>query len=246
MKLKLTIAYDGTAYQGWQSQRSGRGVQDQLHAALAGLFPDKPELTGSSRTDAGVHALGLIAHFETSGLRMPLRHLSLALNAVLPGDIRVTAAARAAAAFHARFDAKGKEYHYRIWNHPAMNPLLRTQAWHVPRPLDLTAMKAAAALFTGRHDFRAFTAKRPGILGDSVRTLTRCEVRRRGPEIIVVLEAPGFLYKMCRGITGTLVQIGEGRYALEAVTEMLASRDRRIAGVNAPAHGLVLQKVFYR
>ncbi|WP_035608813.1 tRNA pseudouridine(38-40) synthase TruA [Haloferula sp. BvORR071] len=246
MKLKLTIAYDGTAYQGWQSQRSGRGVQDQLHTALAALFPEAPELTGSSRTDAGVHALGMVAHFETAELRMPLRHLPLALNALLPVDIRVLGAAKATEAFHARFGAKGKEYRYRIWNHAAMNPLLRTQAWHVPRALDLAAMQVAAALFVGQHDFRAFTAKRPGILGDSVRTLTRCEVRKRGPEITVVLAGPGFLYKMCRGIVGTLVQIGEGRYPAEAVREMLASRDRRISGVNAPAHGLVLQKVFYR
>lgn len=248
MKLKLTLAYDGTAYQGWQSQKSGHGVQDQLHGVLARLFPGSaPQLTGSSRTDAGVHALGMVAHFEIpqEEFSMPLRHLPLAINALLPDDIRVLGAAQAAASFHARFDAKAKEYRYRIWNHPAMNPLLRTQAWHVPRPLDIGAMRTAAGLFAGRHDFRAFTAKRPGVLGDSVRTLERCEVKGRGPEITIILQASGFLYKMCRGIAGTLVQIGEGRFPPETVAEMLASRDRRAAGVNAPAHGLVLWKVRY-
>ncbi len=247
MKFKLTLAFDGTAYQGWQSQRSGLGVQDQVHAALAQLFPAAPQVIGSSRTDAGVHALGMVAHLEMEAeeLRMPPRQLPLALNALLPPDIRVLAVLRAKADFHARFDATGKQYRYRIWNHAAMNPLLRTQAWHVPRPLDLTAMSKAAELLTGRHDFRAFTAKRPGVLGDSVRTLTRCEVKRRGAEITVILEAPGFLYKMCRGIVGTLVQAGEGRFPAEAVQEMLESRDRRVAGMNAPAHGLVLWKVFF-
>ena len=246
MKLKLTLAYDGTAYRGWQSQRSGLGVQDRLQAALAGLFPEGPQVTASSRTDAGVHALGLVVHFEVNDLRMPVGQLALAINALLPDDIRVLKAVRAAEAFHARFDAKAKEYRYQIWNHAAMNPLLRTQAWHVPRGLDLAAMREAAAIFTGKHDFRAFTAKRPGVLGDPVRTLDKCEMRRRGAEITLIFQGSGFLYKMCRGIAGTLVQVGEGRYPPTAVREMLESRDRRKAGVNAPAHGLVLWRVFYR
>lgn len=203
-KLKLTLAYDGTAYHGWQSQRSGRGVQDQLHAALARLFPSAPLVIGSSRTDAGVHALGLIVHFEIprEELRMPLRHLALAINACLPDDIRVLKAARASVDFHARFGAKGKQYRYHLWNHPAMNPLLRTQAWHVPRPLDLAAMCEAAPHFVGRHDFRAFTANRGGELLDAVRTLARCDIQRRGPAITFIIEGEGFLYKMCRGIAG--------------------------------------------
>jgi tRNA pseudouridine38-40 synthase len=245
MKFKLTLAYDGSAYQGWQSQKSGRGVQDQVEHALSRLFPGQPKLTGSSRTDAGVHALGLVAHFEADELRIPLRQLPLAINALLPEDIRVMRASRTAADFHARFGALSKEYRYRIWNHPAMNPLLRTQAWHVPRALDLEAMRRAAAIFQGMHDFSAFTANRPGELGDPVRTLDRCEVRKRGHEITCLFAASGFLYKMCRGIAGTLVQVGEGRYPPEAVSAMLASRDRRRAGMNAPAHGLTLWKVKY-
>ena len=247
LKFKLTLAYDGTAYHGWQSQKSGRGVADRVEAALARLFASGPKLVSSSRTDTGVHAMGLVAHFEVprEEARMPARQLALAINAGLPEDIRVVAAARATARFNARFDAIAKQYRYTVWNHPALNPLLRNRAWHVPQPLDLPAMKAAAALFVGRHDFRSFTAKRPGVLGDSTRTLTRCEVTRRGAEITVLLEGEGFLYKMCRAIAGTLVQVGQGKFPPSEVAEMLRHRDRRAAGVNAPAHGLVLWKVTY-
>lgn len=247
LKFKLTLTYDGTAYHGWQSQRSGRGVADQVEASLARLFPSAPRLTSSSRTDTGVHARGLVAHFEVprDELRMPARQLALAINSGLPDDVRVLAAVRAPAAFHARFDATSKQYRYHLWNHPAMDPLARHRAWHVPRPLDLAAMKSAAALFVGRHDFRSFTSKRAGVLGDATRTLTRCEVTRRGTELTILIEGGGFLYKMCRGIVGTLVEIGEGRYPAERVGEMLACQDRSAAGSNAPAHGLVLWRVSY-
>ena len=247
LKFKLTLAFDGTAYQGWQSQKSGRGVQDQLEAALARLFLSAPKVQGSSRTDAGVHALGMVAHFEIprAEFKMPVRHLALAINACLPADIRVLKAVRAPVDFNARFHATGKQYRYHIWNHIAMNPLLRTQAWHVSRSLDLTAMRSAAPLFVGRHDFRSFTANRGGELLDPVRTLTRCDILRRGAALTLIIEGEGFLYKMCRGIAGTLVQIGEGRFPPQEVATMLARQDRRVAGMNAPAHGLVLQKVFY-
>lgn len=247
-KFKLTLAYDGTAYHGWQSQKSGRGVADQIENALARLFPSAPRLTSSSRTDTGVHARGLVAHFEVpcTESRIPARQLALAINASLPDDVRVIAATRAPASFHARFDATAKEYRYSIWNHPAMDPLARHRAWHVPRLLDLAAMRSAAAHFVGTHDFRAFTTKRDGRLGDPLRTVNRCEIVRRGAEITFRIEASGFLYKMCRGIVGTLVQVGEGRCPAGQVLEMLASHDRRTTGSNAPAHGLVLWQVFYR
>lgn len=247
LKFKLTLAYDGTAYHGWQAQRSGRGVENQVEAALAKLFASAPALESSSRTDTGVHAMGMAVHFEVPEpeFKMPPGHLALALNALLPEDIRVMAATRVPAGFHARFDATGKQYRYLVWNHPAMNPLLRTRAWHVPRPLDLSAMREAAVLFVGRHDFRSFTAKRAGVLGDAVRTVTRCEVRRSGSQVTFVIEGEGFLYKMCRGMAGTLVQIGQGKFPPQEITAMLARQDRRVAGMNAPAHGLVLWKVSY-
>jgi tRNA pseudouridine38-40 synthase len=247
MKWKLTLAFDGTDYHGWQAQRSGLGVQDRVEAALARLFPSTPAVVSSSRTDAGVHAWGMVVHFEIPAeeFRMEPRHLPLAVNALLPESIRVRSAQRVAEDFHARFDAVAKEYRYRIWNHPAMHPLLRQQAWHVPRTLDLAAMRQAARLLTGRHDFRAFTSNRGGTLNDSHRTLHRCVVKRGGSELTVLLDGPGFLYKMCRGIVGTLVQVGEGRFPPEAVADMLASGDRRHSGMNAPAHGLVLWRVRY-
>lgn len=246
-KFRLTLAYDGSAYHGWQAQRSGRGVANQVEAALARLFPGAPRLESSSRTDTGVHARGLVAHFELSAdhASMPPRQLPLALNALLPDDIRVLAASRAPAGFHARFDAISKEYRYQVWNHPAMDPLRRHHAWHVPRALDPAAMRAAAGWLVGSHDFTAFTSRRAGELGDPVRTLSRCDVTVRGPELVFRLEGSGFLYKMCRGIVGTLVQVGEGRLAPEAVKAMLDGRDRRAAGMNAPAHGLVLWRVRY-
>jgi len=246
-KFKLILSYDGTAYHGWQSQQSGMGVQDAVEKALAGLFPSAPKLQSSSRTDAGVHAYGMVAHFQIpcAELKMPDRHLLLAINAGLPDDIRVRKAIAAKESFHARFDATGKQYRYVVWNHAAMNPLLRTQAWHVPQTLNLEAMKEAAEYFTGRKDFRAFTAKRDGILGDSVRTLTRCEIKKSGSKLTFIIEGEGFLYKMCRGIVGTLIQIGYGKYPPDEVLRMFSGKDRGMAGMNAPAHGLVLWKVFY-
>jgi tRNA pseudouridine38-40 synthase len=246
-KFKLTIAYDGTAYEGWQVQKIGTGVQEKIEAALAKLFPSHPRLHSSSRTDAGVHALGMAAHFEvpSAECRMTPRKLGLAINAWLPEDVRVLSAARARPDFHARFNAKGKQYRYFVWNHPALNPLIRHTAWHVPRPLDLAAMRAAARLCLGTHDFQSFAAN-PGYAREStVRTLSRCDVRRSGRLLTVVIEGDGFLYKMCRGIVGTLVQVGLGRFPAAEVKQMLALKDRRVAGMTAPAHGLVLWKVFY-
>ena len=257
LKFKLTIAYDGTDYAGWQVQKIGTGVQEKVEAALAKLFPSHPRLHSSSRTDTGVHALGMVAHFEvpraefrklTLGRVFPrasTRKLSLALNAWLPEDIRVLAAQRAAKDFHARFDATGKQYRYFVWNHPAMNPLIRRTAWHVPRLLDLRAMRAAAPFFVGRHDFRSFTSN-PGYAREStIRTLSRCELKKSGRLLTFIIEGDGFLYRMCRGIVGTVVQTGLGKFPANQIKRMLATRDRRGAGMTAPAHGLVLWKVFY-
>ncbi len=246
-KFKLVIAYDGTAYAGWQVQKIGTGVQEKIETALAKLFPSRPRLHSSSRTDTGVHALGLVAHLEVppAEATLPPRKLVLALNAWLPEDIRVLEARRARPDFHARFNATGKEYRYFVWNHPAMNPLLRQTAWHVPRRLDLAAMREAARRLQGRHDFRAFTANPGYPRASTVRTLRRCDLRRRGPLLTFVLEGDGFLYKMCRGLVGTLVQVGLGKFTPAAVSALLAGRDRAQAGMTAPAHGLVLWKVRY-
>jgi tRNA pseudouridine38-40 synthase len=248
LKFKLVIAYDGTAYDGWQLQKTGTGVQEKVEAALARLFPSKPRIHSSSRTDTGVHALGMVAHFEAPRpeCKMDARKLALALNAWLPPDIRIFSATRVAPAFHARFDATKKQYRYYAWNHSAMNPLLRTTAWHVPRPLDLAAMRQAAPLFLGRHDFQSFAASTGYDRTTTVRRLTRCDLRRKGALLTFIIEGDGFLYRMCRGIVGTLVQVGEGKFRAEEIKRMLDQKDRRAAGMSAPAHGLVLWRVYYR
>jgi tRNA pseudouridine38-40 synthase len=248
MKFKLTIAYDGTGYEGWQIQKTGTGVQEKVEEALAKLFPCRPRLHSSSRTDTGVHALGMVAHFEApnSECRMDSRKLALALNAWLPEDIRIVSAARALAAFHARFDAAGKQYRYAVWNYHAMNPLLRRTAWHVPRALDLSEMRRAAKYFVGKHDFQSFTANARYDKGSTIRNLTRCDIKGQGTLLTFIIEGDGFLYKMCRGIVGTLVQVGQGKFAPDEIKSMLAKKDRRLGGMTAPAHGLVLWKVFYQ
>jgi len=247
VKLKLTIAYDGTAYAGWQVQKTGVGVQQRVEEAIAKIFPGASRLHSSSRTDAGVHALGMVAQVEIPDdqIKMPAAKMAVAINAHLPHDIRVMSVARCRPHFDARFDAKGKQYRYLLWNGPAMNPLLRQQAWHVAKPLNLNAMRAAAKLFVGRHDFKSLAATRNYEMKSTVRTLRRCDIRRNGPLLTFVIEGDGFLYKMCRGIVGTLAQAGQGKIAPEEIKNILGRKDRRAAGMTAPAHGLVLWKVYY-
>ncbi|MDB6065902.1 MAG: tRNA pseudouridine synthase [Pedosphaera sp.] len=248
LKFKLTIAYDGTNYAGWQVQKTGIGVQQRVEEALAKLFPSVGRIHSSSRTDTGVHALGMVAHVEIprAEFKMSPAKLALAINAHLPEDIRVVSARRCSKGFHARFDAAGKQYRYFVWNHPAMNPLLRRQAWQVPRKLDLAAMRSAARLFLGRHDFKSLAASRNYEMESTVRTLSRCDIKRSGSLLTFIIEGDGFLYKMCRGIAGTLVQVGEGKFAAEGIKQILESKDRRVAGMTAPACGLVLWRVYYK
>lgn len=249
VKFKLVIAYDGTNYSGWQVQKTGVGVQQKVEESLAKIFPTSKRLHSSSRTDTGVHAIGMVAHVEIpkAELRtMDARKLLLALNANLPADVKVMSAKKVPADFHARFNACGKQYRYFIWNHSASNPLLRTQAWHVPKDLDLAAMREAAKLFVGKHDFKSFAANRDYEMESTVRTMHRCEIQKKGPLLTVIIEGDGFLYKMCRGIAGTLVQLGQGKIAVADIKHILAAKDRRVADMTAPAHGLVLWKVFYK
>ena len=246
-KLKLTIAYDGTGYEGWQVQKTGRGVQQVVEEAIQEIFQAHYRVHGSSRTDTGVHARGMIAHVEipSGKLRMPMEKIPLALNAKLPPDVRIMDVRIARANFHARFDAKGKQYRYLVFNHHAHDPLLRMQAWHVPKDLDIGAMRRAAQSILGKRDFAAFANNRNYEMESTVRTLTRCEVRKRGPLLTFIIEGDGFLYKMCRGIVGTLIQVGQGKINAEDVPGILETRNRSMAGMTAPAHGLVLWKVYY-
>lgn len=248
VRLRLTVAYDGANYAGWQVQKSGTGVQEVVEGALKKVFGLEMRVHGSSRTDAGVHARGLVAHVDVPRARfvMTPRKAILAINAHLPEDIRIMAAARAREEFHARFSAKGKEYRYFVYNHSAVEPLLRHQAWHVPRALGLSRMRVAAKAFVGKHDFEAFAANRGYKMESTVRTVTRCDVQKRGPLFTFIIEGDGFLYKMCRGIVGTLVQVGLGKFDPNEVPKMIETKDRRAAGMSAPAHGLVLWRVKYK
>lgn len=247
-RLKLTIAYDGTNYAGWQLQKTGVAVQELVEKALKNIFGLDLRIHGSSRTDAGVHARAMIAHVDIprAKFKMTAQKLSIALNANLPADIRVRDAKKVRGDFHARFDASGKEYRYFIFNDPTMDPLLRWTAWHVPQKLDLAKMREAARALVGKHDFEAFAANRGYKMESTVRTVTRCDVKKCGALITVIIEGDGFLYKMCRGITGTLVQVGQGKFGPGEIAKMIATKDRRAAGMSAPAQGLVLWKVFYK
>jgi tRNA pseudouridine38-40 synthase len=247
-RLRLIVAYDGTAFFGWQSQAGeGPTVQQTLEQAFGALFQPTPVVYSSSRTDTGVHAMGMAVHVDIPKNlpRFQPRKLVLALNAHLPPQVRVLQAQTVAPTFHARFHASGKQYRYFIWNHPSQNPLQTHYNWHVPRTLHVQPMRLAASTLLGTHDFRAFSST-PGYPRlHTVRTLTRCDVRVAGPQVRVILEGDGFLYKMCRGIVGTLVQVGLGRFEPDSLVAMLKSEDRRLAGMTAPAQGLVLWKVFY-
>ena len=247
IRFKLTIAYDGTGYAGWQLQKNAVAVQQRVEEALQKLFPGVTRVHSSSRTDTGVHAMGMAAHVDIpqAELKMDERQLLLAANSFLPEDIRVNEVKRVKPDFHARFDAKKKQYRYVVWNHPAMNPLLRNRAWQVAVPLDYRRMQRAAKLFVGKKDFKSFASAHEYEMESTVRRVTGCGVYRRGSELSVVIEGEGFLYKMCRGIVGTLVQLGEGKLTQKDIRQIFRKRDRSVAGMNAPACGLTLWRVYY-
>lgn len=245
MHLVLTLAYDGTGYCGFQRQRPGPrpAVQEVLERALGRALGVGVAVTAAGRTDAGVHAEAQVVAFraETS---IPVARLPYAVNRLLPPDVVVTGAWEAPAGFHPRFSAVGKVYRYALWRAPFPSPFWRRYAWHRPQPLDVPAMRQAAALLEGRRDFAAMMAAgRP--VRDTVRTVVRCEVEDRFPLLLVRVEADGFLYKMVRTMVGTLVEVGRGRMAPAEVAAILASRDRRRAGPTAPPHGLCLEAVRY-
>jgi tRNA pseudouridine38-40 synthase len=200
-------------------------------------------MTAASRTDAGVHAVGQVVNFS-SETTIPIERLCDAANSVLPDDIVVWEAAEAPAEFHARFWARGKRYRYAIWNAPTCPPGLRRYVWHLARPLDVEAMRSAAACLVGRHDYASF-ALSGSETGSTVRQLWRLVCFPRGRLVLVTLEGNGFLRGMCRGIVGTLVEIGRGKECPEFARRALQARDRSAAGPTAPAAGLCLMQVKY-
>ena len=240
---KITLAYDGTNYVGWQRQAAGTSVQGVIEDALRELDGREVVLHGAGRTDAGVHGLGQAASCALDRAIRP-DVLMRALNARLPADVRVVSAETVAPDFHARFGARAKTYRYRIYNADVMSPFERQYAWHVFGLLDVEMMDAAARSLEGRHDFAAFqTASRTAQATE--RTIRSSKVRRDSPFVIYEITGDGFLRHMIRAIVGTLVDIGRGRRPSEEMRNVLASCDRRRAGPTAPAWGLLLVGVEY-
>ena len=241
---RFTIAYDGTAYAGWQRQPNGISVQQLLEESLAKIVGAPVRVYGSGRTDAGVHARAQVAH-ATFITRHPLATLLRALNATLPHDISVTGVRCVSAKFHARFSAKGKEYRYQIDTGAVPDIFLRRYAWQHPRPLDVPAMRRAAKLILGRHDFTALSANPMREIDSAVRTITKLTITQRGQLVTIAVAANGFLYKMVRSIAGALVKAGEGKLTVAQLRELLAGKRRTALVETAPARGLFLWRVRY-
>jgi tRNA pseudouridine38-40 synthase len=241
---KLTVAYDGTAFVGWQRQASGTSIQELLENGCALLDGRPVAVTGAGRTDAGVHAFAQVAHVSLER-DIDAATVVRALNNHLPPAVRVLDAAEVSATFHARFNATAKRYRYRIWNQPVLSPFEREYTWHIPGPiLDVEAMAAAAARLEGRHDFAAFqTAGAETHTTERVVFSSRITTER--PLILYDVRGDGFLRHMVRSIVGTLVEVGRGRYPAEWITEVLESTDRARGGRTAPAAGLFLMSVEY-
>jgi tRNA pseudouridine38-40 synthase len=243
-RYKLTVEYDGAGFVGWQRQDNGPSVQGALEEALARLCGHRVTVTGAGRTDAGVHALGQVAHVDLQREWPPSTIRAAANFHLKPAAVAVLAAEPVAADFHARFSATTRRYRYRICNRPAPPVLDRGRAWWVPLPLDAVAMAGAARLLTGRHDFSAFRSSLCQALSP-VRTLDVLDVGRIGDEVVIEASARSFLHNQVRIITGCLVEVGKGRWTAEAVLAVLASKDRARAGPTAPARGLCLVAVGY-
>ena len=242
-RFKLIVEYDGTAYCGWQRQQNGPSVQQVLEEALSRLTQESVSLVGSSRTDAGVHARGLCAHFD-SATRIPAEKLAFALNTMLPVDVRIRESSLAPEGFHARFSACGKVYRYAFCNARHDRAIGRQYAAHIPLPLDAAAMQREADCLLGTHDFAAFAAS-GSVARSTVRTIYRAQVTRRGDEVTLLVLGDGFLYNMVRIIAGTLAEVGTGKRPEGAITRAIATGDRLALGQTAPARGLTLEAVLY-
>jgi len=241
--LKLTLAYDGTRFVGWQRQAAGESIQGLLESAMARLEGRSVTVHGAGRTDAGVHARGQVASAEVTFDHDPAT-VARALNSQLPEDVRVLEVVEAAEGFHARFSARSKTYAYRIRISEVADPFDRAYAWHVRSPLDLEAMRRAAALLIGTHDFAAFQSAGTEVR-TTVRTIHRSEVGHEPGLITYEIAGDGFLRHMVRAIVGTLVEIGRGRWPSQTMADVLASGARTGAGPTAPACGLFLVRVDY-
>ena len=252
MKYLLHISYDGSGYVGYQTQKNGRSVQEELTRAACDLFGVRCDVTGCSRTDSGVHANMFCATVEPHGggdfdTSITPEKIPFAMNTRLPDSISVRSARVVDEDFHARYSVKSKEYIYRIYNSPTRNPFEVKRSWHIPKPIDaegLSAMSEALGSFVGRRDFASCMAAGSKIK-DSVRHVTQADVSLDGDIITVRIRADGFLYNMVRIIVGTLVDVAYGKIPADSIVERLDSLERKQMGRTAPPDGLYLNRVFY-
>ncbi len=243
-RYRINVAYDGTAYAGWQIQPNGLTVQEVLERVLGQITSQTVKIHGSGRTDQGVHARKQVAHFDLETARPP-RTLRKAVNALLPDDIRAGAFARVPPDFHARRCVREKEYRYFVCNADVVPPFVRLYRAHVRQPLDLDAMRRSAELLTGRHDFAAFSANPNRFVESTVRLVASLRVTKRGSEVVIAARGEGFLYKMVRSLAGFIIKVGEGRAQPDEVPRILESRTRTAYVPTAPAKGLFLWDVWY-
>ena len=245
--LKLTVAYDGTDFAGWQVQPNAATVQGTLAVAIGRITGEKVLPQGSGRTDAGVHALAQVATLQTESV-IPASNFLIALNDILPTSVRVLAVEEVAADFHPRKSAQAKTYRYRIYREAICPPLLTRYVWHYPYPLDEVAMRAGAPLVEGEHDFTSFAAVDPergrGSISN-VRRVFSSQWRRESSELIYEVRGNGFLHHMVRNLIGTLLLVGKGTLKPTDITAILKAHDRSAAGATAPAQGLYLVNVEY-
>lgn len=242
-RVKLTVAYDGTNYCGWQVQPNGITVQEVLNQCLSEFTGENIETIGASRTDAGVHALGNVVVFDTE-MRMPGDKFSFALNQRLPEDIRIQKSEEVDADFHPRYVKSQKTYEYRILNCRFPIPTERFYSHFTYIPLDVDKMKEAASYLIGEHDFKSFCGTGAQVK-TTVRTVKEIQIEKSGDRITIRITGEGFLYNMVRIIAGTLIDIGGGLYPPEKMKEILEAKDRKKAGPTAPARGLTLMKIQY-
>ncbi len=244
MKYLITVAYDGRRYCGYQKQKNGVSVQETLTDGAEKLFGAGCRITGCSRTDSGVHAIGFKATLESDNAKLPPHKLPIALNTVLPEDISVKDAVFADEGFHPRYSVKEKEYRYVIFNKELRDPFYNGLSYHYPVRLDEIKMNEAAGKLVGKHDFKAFMASGSKIV-DTVREIYSCKVEREGDTVTVSVVGNGFLYNMVRIIVGTLIAVSEGKLAPSDIDKIIASKDRKNAGATAPPQGLYLYDVRY-
>ncbi len=244
-RLKLTVAYDGAAFAGWQSQAHRNTVQDTLEHAFQKISGTRIRVHGAGRTDAGVHALAQCAHADLPDRRLSLERWTKALNSTLPPAIRILRCQFMPQNFHARFSATGKLYRYRIWAAPILPPLKFGRAWHISSPLDVDLLKTAGKKFVGTHDFAVFAANRGQKEQDTMRTIWSVQIRRSGPRIAIEIAGDGFLYKMVRLMVGAMTQVALNKMNVDEIVARLKSGHTDGSRFVAPAKGLYLVKIWY-